>query len=116
MSELSSNRIAWQYHADDGSVYRVAALKAFTDQNKLGGEVWDGTNPPKPANIKMRRISLSDGAGHSRVVPVYTAGATICTAGEAFNVNILQVETSLTSSGNPIPQGHMRESVTKQST
>jgi hypothetical protein len=65
--------------------------------------------------MKMRRITLGDSSGHSRVVPVYSAGAPIQTAGATLNVNILQTSTSLVSSGNTIPQGHLRESVTRQS-
>jgi hypothetical protein len=114
MAALSTNRIAWLYTADDGTVYRVAAQKALTDQAKLGGSASDGTEIPKPANVKMRRISLSDGAGHSRVVPVYVAGAPICTVGETLNCNLLENSTSFRSQGNPIPQGHLRVNVTHQ--
>lgn len=114
MAALSTNRIAWLYTADDGTVYRVAAQKALTDQSKLGGTAAVGNETPKPASIKMRRISLSDGAGHSRVVPVYTAGAPICTVGETLNCNLLENSTAFTSQGNPIPQSHERRNVTHQ--
>lgn len=114
MAALSTNRIAWLYTADDGSIYRVAAQKALTDQNKLGGSAAVGNETPKPSSIKMRRISLSDGAGHSRVVPVYEAGAPICTVGATLNVNLLENATSFTSQGNPIPQSHQRVNVTHQ--
>jgi hypothetical protein len=111
---LSGNRIAWQYHSDDGNTYRVAAQKALTDQAKLGGEAWAGVVGPKPAAMKMRRITISDGSGNSRVVPVYSTDAAILVAGTAMNVNVNGNSTSLTSSGNPIPETHFRKSVTKQ--
>ena len=111
---LSTNRIAWLYTADDGTVYRVAAQKALTDQTKLGGSAYAGTGAPKPASIKMRRISVNDGACHTRVLPVYTVGAPICVAGATINVNVLETTTAMTSSGNPIPQSHERQNVTKQ--
>jgi hypothetical protein len=110
---LGSERVAWTYTADDGKTYRVAALEAFTAQTKLGGGAWNGTDPPKPENIKMRRITVSAAGLGSRVVPMYTVGAPIATAGATLNVNVLQVEQVLISSGNPIPQGHLRQSVTK---
>ena len=114
MAALPTNRIAWTYTADDGTNYRVAAQKALTDQAKLGGADGSAVTLAKPAAIKMRRITLNDGAGHSRVVPVYVAGAPICTAGATLNVNVLESSTAMASSGNPIPQGHIRQSVTKQ--
>lgn len=116
MATLSTNRIAWTYTDDNGATWRVAAVKALTDQNKLGGTAWNGTDPAKPANIKMRRITLGDSSGHSRVVPVYSIGAPIQTKGATLNVNVLLTETTLTSDGNTIPQGHLRESVTRQAT
>ena len=65
MVKLASNRIAWEYSSDDGNSYRVAASKALTDQDKLGGIAWAGTVGPKPAWIKMRRITLSNASGAS---------------------------------------------------
>lgn len=114
VATLPTERIAWTYTADDGTNYRVAANEALTSQAKLGGTAWNGTDGPKPADIKMRRISLSNTAGQSRVVPVYSVGAPIATAGATLDVNILLVQTTLSSSGNPIPQGHLRQSVTKR--
>jgi hypothetical protein len=113
---LSTNRIAWQYHSDDGNTYRVAAQKAVTDQGKLGGEAWDGTSGPKPAHIKMRRVTVRDATnGFSRVVPVYSTDAPILTAGTTINLNRLGDSFTYTSDGNPIPESHERHNVTKQS-
>lgn len=115
VAPLSTNRIAWQYHADNGTVYRVAAQKALTDQAVLGGEAWAGTAGAKPSSIKMRRITVTSAAGVSRVVPVYSTDATILVEGTSMNVNILENSTAVTSSGNPIPESHQRRSVTRQS-
>lgn len=114
MVKLSSNRIAWQYHSDDGNTYRVAAQKALTDQLKLGGEAWAGVVGPKPSTMKMRRITVSNAAGASRVVPVYSLTAPILVAGETINVNYNDDSAAMTSSGNPIPESHFRRTVTKQ--
>lgn len=118
MALLSNNRIAWTYVDDNNVSWRVAAVKALTDQAKLGGAAWNGTDAPKPANIKMRRITVRSAAqATSRVVPVYAAGAPIQTSGETINLNHLNVDSyAFTSDGNTIPQGHLRESVTRQST
>lgn len=115
MAALSTNRIAWTYHDDDGNTYRVAAQKALTDQNKLGGEAWNGTDPPRPTGYRMRRITVGDDAGNSRVLPVYSTDAPIITAGTTINVNVLENSTAMTSSGNLIPQEHLRHPVTRQS-
>jgi hypothetical protein len=114
MVKLSSNRIAWQYHSDDGNTYRVAAEKALTDQGKLGGEAWAGSVGPKPAIMKMRRITVRAAGVGSRVLPVYATDATILTPGTTINANYLDDSHSFTSSGNPIPEGHQRKSVTTQ--
>jgi hypothetical protein len=118
MALLSSNRIAWSYTDDDGHVWRVAALKAWTDQNKLGGSAADGTVPQRPAGYKMRRCVVSDGAGHSRTVPVYTTDAAIVTGGTefAFNANVGGAITSVngTSNGGFLREGSSRHNVTKQ--
>jgi len=115
---LSSNRIAWNYTDDEGNVWRVAALKAWTDQDKLGGSASDGTIPQRPHGYKMRRTTVSDGAGHSRVVPLYEAGATIATAGTTFNFNAnvagAITEVTGTSSGTVLPEGGVKRNVTKQ--
>lgn len=115
MVVLSGNRIAWQYHSDDGNTYRVAAQKAMTDQGKLGGEAWAGTVGPKPAGMKMRRITVRSAAHGSRVVPVYSTTATILTPGTTINANAEGDSYAFTSDGNPIPESHTRKSVTKQS-
>jgi hypothetical protein len=114
MVKLASNRIAWQYHSDDGATYRVAASKALTDQAKLGGEAWAGVVGPKPVWVKMRRITLSDASNRSRVVPVYSTDADILVAGETLNVNVDDESHALTSDGNPINESRPRHSVTKQ--
>lgn len=118
MALLSNNRIAWTYTADDGTTYRVAAVKALTDQAKQGGAAWNGTDPPKPAWLKMRRITVRNVAqSASRVVPVYAPGAGIQTAGQTINLNHLNVDSyAFESDGNTIPEGHIRHNVTKQST
>ena len=118
MALLSNNRIAWTYTDKDNNNWRVAAVKALTDQNKLGGTAWNGTDPPKPAYIKMARISVRNVAQNaSRVVPIYSPGAPIATSGATINLNHLNVDSyPFTSSGNSIPQNHIRENVTQQST
>lgn len=114
---LSLNRIAWQYTADNGQSYRVAAQKAITDQAKLGGQAWGGSAPPLPRGYKMRRITVRDSvAGVSRVVPVYDNDADILVAGATINLNHLADSSSYSSDGNPIPESHPRHSVTRQST
>jgi hypothetical protein len=120
MAVLSSNRIAWTYTDSAGNAWRVAALKDWTTQAKLGGAAAAATVPARPGGSKMRRITVSDGAGHSRVVPVYAPGAPIETAGTAFsfNANVAGVITEVTGSSNS--GGALREGngsrVTKQST
>ncbi len=120
MAVLSSNRIAWTYTDDSGNAWRVAALKAWTDQNKLGGAAAAATVPERKGGSPMRRCVVSDGAGHSRTVPVYdAAGAAIATPGTSFNynANVAGVITQVTgtSSGRVLPEGR-RPNVTKQST
>jgi hypothetical protein len=110
----SSNRIAWSYTCDDGSVVRVAAQKFLTDQAVLGGAAAAGTVPQKPSAIKLRRVTVSNAAGHSRVLPCYEPGATIATAGTAVLVGA--ASEAFTSNGGFIPQGGPRRNVTKQST
>jgi hypothetical protein len=118
MTVLSSNRIAWLYTDDNGDQWRVAALKAATDQAKLGGSAAAATDPQRPGSWKMRRTTVSDGAGHSRVVPVYETGAPIVTAGESFNYNAnvagTITEVTGTSNGGFLREGASRHNVTKQ--
>lgn len=118
MALLSNNRIAWTYTDINNKSWRVAAVKALTDQNKLGGTAWNGTDPPKPASIKMMRISVRNAAQNaSRVVPVYSAGAPIQVAGATINLNHLNVDSyAFVSSGSTIPESHERQNVTQQST
>jgi hypothetical protein len=119
MAVLSSNRIAWTYTDDDGNAWRVAALKAWTDQGVLGGAAAAATVPQRPAGYKMRRCVVSDGAGHSRTVPCYTNAATIITGGTSFNYNAnvagVITEVTGTSNGGFLREGSSRHNVTKQS-
>lgn len=88
MAKLSSNRIPWRYTADNGTVYRVAAMKAVTDQAKLGGAAAQAGDPPKPGWLKMRRITLIDAThGTSRTVPVYSSTAPILQPDATVNLN-----------------------------
>jgi hypothetical protein len=118
MAVLSSNRLAWKYTDDDGNVWRVAALAAWTSQAKLGGSAAAITDPQRPGGYKMRRAVVSDGAGHSRMVPVYTTDAAIVTAGETFNFNAnvggAITEVTGSSNGGFIREGASRHNVTKQ--
>lgn len=114
MAVLSGNRVAWTYTADNGVSYRVAAQKALTDQGKLGGGAWNGTDGPRPSNFKMRRITVRSVGVGSRVLPVYSSDAAINTAGETVNANFAGDSHSFVSDGNPIPEQHLRKSVTKQ--
>lgn len=117
MALLSLNRVAWQYHSDDGNTYRVAAQKGITDQAKLGGEAWAGSAGPKPTGMKMRRCTVrSASAGVSRVVPVYSTDAAILTEGTTINLNHLADSATFTSDGTVISESRPRHSVTKQST
>jgi hypothetical protein len=115
---LSSNRIAWTYTDDDGNHWRVAALKAWTDQAVLGGAAAAATVPQRPAGYKMRRTTVSDGAGHSRVVPCYDQAAPIITGGTSFNFNAnvagVITEVTGTSNGGFLREGAARHNVTKQ--
>lgn len=117
MAPLSSNRRAWQYHADDGNTYRVAAEKALTDQGVLGGEAWDGTSPPRPAVGKMRRKSISAPGVGSRTVPIYSLDADLAvTPGTTIVANLGGDQHTFTASNNRIiPEMARGSSVTKQS-
>jgi|SRR5215472_7454349 len=116
MAALSTNRIAWTYTDDQGNDWRVAAQKALTDQGVLGGSAAASTLPQKPSAIVMRRATVSNSSGQSRVVHVYEPSATIATAGTSINVNFLGNSTAFTSNGGFIPEGGPRRSATKQST
>lgn len=115
MALLSGNRIAWTYTADDGNDYRVAAQKAMTDQDVLGGSAAASTLPEKPSAIKMRRVTVSNGV-LSRVLPCYEPSAPIATAGTTVNANRAGDSHAFTSNGGFIPEGGPRKNVTKQST
>lgn len=120
MAVLSSNRVAWTYTDDDGHTWRVAALAEWVSQGVLGGAAALPTIPQRPAGYKMRRCVVSDGAGHSRTVPVYDLTATIIAAGTAFafNANVGGAITSVTgtSNGGFLREGASRHNVTKQQT
>jgi hypothetical protein len=111
MAALSTNRIAWTYQADNGHDYRVAAQKAITDQAVLGGTAAAASVPAKPGGLKMRRMTFNDGAGHSRVVPVYGRATTIA-VGATLNLNVLENSVAFTASGTIV--GEKTPRVTKQ--
>jgi hypothetical protein len=114
MAPLAGNRIAWLYTSDSGTVYRVAAQKALTDQAVLGGAAATGSETEKPSAIKLRRVTVSNTAGQSRVLVCYTPGAPIATPGTAVNANYDGNSVAFTSNGGFIPQGGPRRNVTKQ--
>jgi len=116
MAKLSSNRIAWNYTDDNGLVWRVAAEKALTDQNVLGGSASSGAVPPRPNWGKMRRCTVSNAAGQSRVLPVYDKTAPIVTAGTAVNANFADDSHAFTSNGGFINEDRQGGRVTKQTT
>jgi hypothetical protein len=115
MAALSTNRIAWTYTDDQGNAWRVAAQKALTDQGVLGGSAAASTVPQRPNDFKMRRATVSNAAGQSRVVVVYDTSATIITAGTSINVNFLENSVAFTSNGGFIPEERAKRNVTKQS-
>jgi hypothetical protein len=115
MAPLSGNRIAWTYTADGGATYRVAAQKALTDQAVLGGTAAAGTLAQKPAAIKIRRVTVSNSTGQSRVLPCYTPSAPIASPGTAVNANYRGDTAAFVSNGGFIPEGGPRKNVTKQS-
>jgi hypothetical protein len=117
MALLSTNRVAWTYTADDGTVYRVAAVDAYVTQAKQGGSDGSAVALPRPSGFKMRRISVRNATlGVSRVVPLYEVGSPLAVAGATINLNHLADSAVFVSSGNPIPEQHIRKSVTEQST
>ncbi len=116
MAVLSGNRIAWQYTDDNGNVWRVAAQKALTDQAVLGGAASSGADAQKPPGIRMRRVTVSNASGQSRVLPCYTTGAPIVAAGTGVNANYAGNSAAFTSNGGFIPEGPGRKNVTKQTT
>jgi hypothetical protein len=118
MAVIPTDRLSWTYTDDNGLAWRVAALSGFTAQNMLGGAAAAATVFPKPASIKMRRITVRDGAGHSRVVPVYdpkvgtTPPIVVVGATLNFNAQVADVVTSVAgkSTGYVIPEGKGRSS------
>jgi hypothetical protein len=114
MAALSGNRIAWGYTDDLGNVWRVAAQKALTDQAVLGGGPADATVPERPNYFKIRRVTVSNASGHSRVLPCYEASAQIVTAGTAVNANYQGNSEAFTSNGGFIGEQRPRRNVTKQ--
>lgn len=116
MALLSGNRIAWLYTDDEGVQWRVAAQAALVSQAKLGGSAAGASDPERPNWFQMRRVTVSDGLGHSRVLVCYEPGAPIVTKGETINANSLGDSHSLTSNGGFIPEARPRQNVTKQTT
>jgi hypothetical protein len=114
MAKLSSNRIAWTYTDDLGVNYRVAAEAALTAQGVLGGAAAAGTLASRPNIGKMRRVTVSNALGQSRVLPCYSTTAPIVTAGTAVNANFKDDSAAFTSNGGYIPEEHPRKNVTKQ--
>src|SRR5260370_11787979 len=102
MAGRSSNRMAWNYTDDDGNVWRVAASQALVAQAKQGGSASSGTVPQRPGAWPLRRTTVSDGAGHSRVVVVYEITAPIVTKGTTinYNANVAGVITEVTGTSN----------------
>jgi hypothetical protein len=114
MARLSTNRVAWIYTADDGTQYRVAAVKGIVDQAKQGGADGSGINIAKPPWLKMRRVTVKSTSHGSRVVPLYDVGAPLATAGQTIVLNWDTDSASFTSRGNPLPEGHIIHNVTSQ--
>jgi hypothetical protein len=117
MAPLSTNRIAWTYTDDSGKNWRVAAQKALTDQDVLGGAAAASSVPPKPANIKMRRATGRTTGGVSRTFPLYSGSQTFAVDGApgTINANVLENSTAFTWGGGIIPEQRPRVSVTTQS-
>ena len=116
MARLSTNRVACIYVADDGTQYRVAAVKDILTQNKQGGADGSGINVAKPPGLKMRRVTVHNVTHGSRVVPLYTVGAPLATAGATIILNFDTDSAAFTSRGNPLPEGHIIRNVTSQNT
>lgn len=113
---LDRNRVAWTYHSDDGTDYRVAAQKAITDQTKLGGSDGSAVTKPKPAWIKMRRITVHNVDHGSRVVPVYTTDAAILADGGTVNLNVNNASFTFVKAGVVLAEKRPRQNVTSQAT
>lgn len=117
MVALSGNRIAWGYVSDDGNTYRVNAMKAMTDQAKLGGAAAAAAVPPKPHGMKMRRVTVRNVAGSvSRVLPAYSNDAAILGIAETINANLNGDTAAFVSGGSVISEQRPRRSTTYQST
>jgi hypothetical protein len=89
-TRLPSNRIAWTYTDDVGQNWRMAAVKAYTDQNKLGGSAAAASVPAMPKWLKPRRIQLRytrAGDIQRRSVVVYSVPCPILTPGSSINLN-----------------------------
>lgn len=116
MARLSGNRVAWEYLADDGNTYRVAAELALVTQGKQGGALAAATVPERPNDFTLRRCTVSNAAGQSRTVVLYAPDAALVTAGTSINANVGDDSATLTSNGGFIPEKHARKNVTKQQT
>jgi hypothetical protein len=90
-------------------------MKAHTDQAKQGGADGSTTALPKPASLKMRRVTVHNDTYGSRVVPCYEIGSPIAVQGETILLNAAGDARTFTSRGNPLPEGHQIHNVTSQS-
>jgi hypothetical protein len=116
MAALSGNRVAWGYTDDRGVTWRVSAEKAVTDQAKSGGAAALASVPGKPADIKMRRMTVNDGAGHSRTTPIYSTGAALLAPGSSVDLNFNGNTVTFFGGRNLIPERRPRDQQTSQQT
>jgi len=117
MARLSESRIAWTYTADNGTQYRMAAVAAYTSQDKQGGADGSAVAAVRPSNFKPRRVSVRNATlGISRVVPLYEAGAPLASEGETITLNHDTDSYVFVSDGNPLPEQHLIKNATRQTT
>lgn len=114
MAYLDPTREAWTYTDAAGYNWRVSAVTSIVSQGKQGGAAAASTVPPKPADIKMARVTVRSAAGHSRTVPIYSGAQTLVVGGVlgTINLNYKGVETTYTAIGSVIPEQRPRISVT----
>jgi hypothetical protein len=95
----SSNRIAWLYTDDFGTVGRVSALKHLTDQAVAGGSAASGWEAPSGVR-KMRQVQVVTAAGLIRYIPAYESTATIwTTVGTAVTIQVNDAEVVAHTTG-----------------
>jgi hypothetical protein len=116
MPALSGNRVAWTYTDDKGFHWRVGAELAVVSQGKSGGAAALPGVPGKPASLKMRRMTVNDGAGHSRTTPVYDNAAVIIGTGTTIDLNFGGNTVTFSGGRNLIPERRPRDQQTSQST